>query len=149
MQYAHESPSAFPCRWTVDNFYRAIEAGVFDHPERLELIRGEWFEQAGQNPAQSCLISRLTRRLRARCEPPFTVREASSAAYDPRDKAMLHARAGMPEYWVISLPAEELAVYRKPTSDGYAFSDRRSGEESVAPLSSPETVSSIRAQFDA
>src|SRR5438874_9169271 len=33
-----------PFAWTVDAFYRAIGAGVFEHPERLELLEGEIFE---------------------------------------------------------------------------------------------------------
>ena len=62
-------------RWTVDALYRAIDAGVFDRPERIELIEGELIEKMGQNPAHASLISRLTRRLRAVMEPQFTVRE--------------------------------------------------------------------------
>jgi Uma2 family endonuclease len=70
-----QPPDAAPYHWTVEKFYRAIDAGVFDHPERLELIKGELIEKMGQNPAHASLISRLTRRLRSRLEPKFTVRE--------------------------------------------------------------------------
>ena len=31
--------------WTVDSFYRAIEAGMFECPQRLELIQGEVIEK--------------------------------------------------------------------------------------------------------
>lgn len=37
--------SVQPYRWTVETFYRAIESGLFAHPERLELIRGEIIER--------------------------------------------------------------------------------------------------------
>jgi len=32
-------------RWTVKEFFRAVESGLFDHPERLELIDGEVIER--------------------------------------------------------------------------------------------------------
>jgi len=32
-------------QWTVDEYYCAIELGLFEHPERLELIRGEILEK--------------------------------------------------------------------------------------------------------
>ncbi len=68
-------PSPSPFRWTVDAMYRAIDAGVFDHPERIELINGELIEKMGQNPPHASFSSKLTRRLRAKLEPPFNVRE--------------------------------------------------------------------------
>ncbi len=40
-----EDTGVRPYRWTVEEFYRFIEAGIFEHPERLELIRGEIIEK--------------------------------------------------------------------------------------------------------
>jgi Uma2 family endonuclease len=40
-----ESAGARPYCWTVETFYRALSAGLFEHPERLELIKGEIIER--------------------------------------------------------------------------------------------------------
>lgn len=61
--------------WTVDTFYRAINAGVFDEPERLELINGEIRQRMSMNPAHAALTERIARRFRALFEPRFWVRE--------------------------------------------------------------------------
>lgn len=40
-----ESPGVRPYAWTVETFYRALRSGLFEHPERLELIKGEIIER--------------------------------------------------------------------------------------------------------
>jgi Uma2 family endonuclease len=40
-----EDTGVRPFQWTVEQYYRAIESGLFEHPERLELIRGEIIEK--------------------------------------------------------------------------------------------------------
>ena len=64
--------------WTVDALYRALDAGVFEHPERLELIQGRLIENMSQNAPHASLRRRLGRLLRASLEPPFLVMEESS-----------------------------------------------------------------------
>lgn len=61
--------------WTVDAFYRALDARVFDCPERLELIRGRIVENMGQSPLHAGLRRRIARMLRAALEPRFYVCE--------------------------------------------------------------------------
>ena len=36
-----------------------------------------------------------------------------------RGKAHTYARHGVPEYWLLDVPARELAVHRRPMQDGY------------------------------
>lgn len=47
-----------PYRWTVEDFYRAIDARLFKHPERLELIDGEIIEKVSpqQTPHSQATI---------------------------------------------------------------------------------------------
>ena len=61
--------------WTVDTFYRAIDAGVFDDPERLELVWGDIWEKEKVNPPHGSVTDRIVRLFRARLEPAFLVLE--------------------------------------------------------------------------
>lgn len=61
--------------WTVEAFYRAIAAGVFDEPSRIEVIHGELLEKEKVNPPHATVTVRIMRRFRADFEPEFCVRE--------------------------------------------------------------------------
>ena len=61
--------------WTVDAFYRAVSAGVFDEPKRLELVNGELWEKEPVNPPHASLTERIARIFRRVFEPEFVVRE--------------------------------------------------------------------------
>ncbi len=61
--------------WTVDRLYRATAAGVFDEPNRLELIDGDLREKEKVNPPHAIATVRTARRLRALFEPSRCVRE--------------------------------------------------------------------------
>lgn len=63
--------------WTVDNYYRAYEAGVFEDPQSLELVHGRIIRKMAQNAPHASLRRRLSRRLRDSMEPPFLVMEES------------------------------------------------------------------------
>jgi len=48
--------------------------------------------------------------------------------YDRTRKGSLYARAGIPEYWIVNLPAKQLEVYRNPHQDdsqvfGFGFDE--------------------------
>ncbi len=66
-----------PYHWTVDALERATDAGVFEHPERLELIHGRIIEKMPQNAPHASSRRRLGRLLRRAMEPPFLVMEES------------------------------------------------------------------------
>jgi len=50
-------------RFTVDEYARMGDAGIFAPDERVELIEGEIIKVSPQNPPHARLISRLTTRL--------------------------------------------------------------------------------------
>jgi len=54
-----------PYHWTVTALYRALDAGVFEHPERLELIQGRIVENMSQDPLHRSTRARLGNRFRA------------------------------------------------------------------------------------
>lgn len=71
------SPVPNPGRfhWTVDVFYRAIDAGVFDEPKRMELVKGELWTKEIVNPPHAITTRRIARLLRGIFEPDFFVSE--------------------------------------------------------------------------
>jgi Uma2 family endonuclease len=56
---------------------------------------------------------------------------------DTTIKALLYARHGVPEYWVVAVPNRELIVHRQPTAEGYAEIQTYTAADSVAPLAAP------------
>jgi len=64
-----------PYHWTVAALYRALDAGVFEHPERLELIQGRIIENMSQGPRHSTLASVIADMLREAMRPGFAIRE--------------------------------------------------------------------------
>ena len=51
--------------------------------------------------------------------PPVLVVEVSDSSldFDRRDKGILYARGGAPDYWIVNLIERVLEVYREPTPD--------------------------------
>jgi Uma2 family endonuclease len=44
----------------------------------------------------------------------------STLARDQQDKARIYARAGIPIYWIVNLPDQQIEVYTNPTGSGLA-----------------------------
>jgi Uma2 family endonuclease len=68
-----EPPSRY--HWTVEAFYRAIAAGVFDEPSRIEVIHGDLLEKEKVNPPHANVTEDVVRLFRQQFEPAFWVRE--------------------------------------------------------------------------
>ncbi len=64
-----------PYHWTVDALYRALEAGVFEHPERLELIQGRIIESMAQDPVHRAMRVRIADALETSLVPFLVVME--------------------------------------------------------------------------
>ncbi len=65
----------------------------------------------------------------------------STLRFDIRRKAALYARAGVVEYWVVSLPERCLYVHRGPQATGeYAEVTKLLETESIAPLGAPSSM---------
>jgi len=52
-----------PRRWTREEYYRALEIGLFGPEERLELLNGEILEKVTENAPHSSAVRRTRRRL--------------------------------------------------------------------------------------
>ena len=77
LEAAQSEAGVVPYYWTVNAYYHAYEAGVFEDPQRLELIHGRIIRKMPQNAPHASLRRRLSRRLRGSMEPPFLVMEES------------------------------------------------------------------------
>lgn len=74
-QPATEQQAPERYHWTVDSFYRAINAGVFDEPKRMELVHGDLWEKEKMNPPHASVTHRIARLLRKLFDENYVVRE--------------------------------------------------------------------------
>jgi Uma2 family endonuclease len=61
----------------------------------------------------------------------------STLGFDLTTKAVLYARAGIVEYWVLDVAGRRMIVHRDPQVGRYACVTAYGSEESVAPLAAP------------
>ena len=64
-----------PYHWTVERFYRAANANVFDNPSRLEIIHGRIMEKMPTGPLHTTISYDLAERLRETFGLGYLVRE--------------------------------------------------------------------------
>ena len=67
----------------------------------------------------------------------------TSIRYDRSVKLPLYARAGIPEVWIVDLPADAVEVYRQPTATGYTASTRAGRDGAVTPAAFPGVTQSV------
>ncbi len=65
--------------------------------------------------------------------------------FDMTTKALLYARVGIREYWVMDITKRQIYVYRWPTSDGYAESATHNADAIVSLADRPETAIQVSA----
>jgi Uma2 family endonuclease len=63
-----------------------------------------------------------------------------TADYDLGEKALLYARAGIPDYWVVLVNEAAIVRHREPAPDGYKEVTRLAGDDVVSPLAMPEAI---------
>ncbi len=64
----------------------------------------------------------------------------TSVAYDRDVKLPLYARAGIPEVWLVDLPADRIEVYREPTAGTYTDTHVVSRGDTVTALPFPNVT---------
>lgn len=72
---AQSEADVVPYRWTVERFYRAADADVFDDPSRLELIQGRIIEKMPTSPLHTTISFDIAEHLREAAGADFLVRE--------------------------------------------------------------------------
>jgi len=182
------SDGVTPYHWTVERFYRAAQANVFDDPGRLELIHGRIIEKMPTGPLHTTVSYDIAERLRLAAGAEFLVREeraihlafdgepipdialvrgkspdyrknhpapenvallvevsVSSIEYDLGEKALMYAKAGIKDYWVVIPEAQEIVVHRLPSAEGYQDVARLAGVDTLSPLAMPSTAWTVNA----
>lgn len=163
--------------FTVDEYHRMGEAGVFAEGARVELINGEIVEMTPIGSRHAALVRSLDHwlqlwiggellvsaqqpvRIESDGEPVPDIailrpREDgystshptgtdtrvvievadSSAMYDRNVKRRLYADGGVPEYWVIDLPRQSVAVFQSPRDGDFTeFHEYRGDESWISP----------------
>ncbi|GAB4459586.1 MAG: Uma2 family endonuclease [Armatimonadaceae bacterium] len=64
-------------------------------------------------------------------------------SYDLTTKAVLYARASIPEYWVVSVPKRVLIVHREPAPAGYQSVIEYNSTDALEPLAAPGQTLSV------
>ncbi len=62
----------------------------------------------------------------------------TTIGYDLGAKAILYARAGIQEYWVLDINAHVIHQHREPSNKGYRFLRTVTGTSVLSPLAKPE-----------
>jgi len=89
-------------RFTVDEYHRMAQAGVFHEDDRVELIDGQVIEISPTGPRHAACVDRLTRRLSEQAGDRAIVRVQSPIVLGP------HA-APQPDVALLRLPIERYA----------------------------------------
>ncbi|HVC35615.1 MAG TPA: Uma2 family endonuclease [Chloroflexota bacterium] len=89
----------------------------------VAVVPGHWRDYLTSHPATAALVVEVS---------------DSSLQFDRERKARIYARAGIREYWIVSLLDRVVEVYRDPTPNGgYATQNIVRAGESIQPLGRP------------
>jgi Uma2 family endonuclease len=167
-------------RFTVDEYHRMGEAGIFHEDDRVELLDGQIVVMSPIGGPHVACVVRLNHLLARRLEPgisvsvqnPLVLGERSepqpdiavlrrraglggawlpepqdvlllievaetSLAHDRDEKLPLYARAGIPETWLVNLPAGTIEAHREPRAGRYTGIRTARRGETLAPLLLP------------
>jgi Uma2 family endonuclease len=61
----------------------------------------------------------------------------TTLAFDRDVKLPLYARAGVPEVWIVNLPANQVEIFREPVGDRYRHALTPAPHETICPLAAP------------
>ena len=174
------------------NFYRVIDAGVFEPDDHLELIEGQIIvKERPMKSAHATGLSRSDAKMRqifsveyhVRNQLPITLNNKNeplpdiaivvgsiddyeaqhpktavliieisdyTLRHDRNAKGAIYARAEIADYWILNLKERVLEVRRNPVAmrgkllgHGYADLQTLTETESIAPLASPDSLTTV------
>jgi Uma2 family endonuclease len=97
-----------------------------DEPEPdIAVVRGGPRDHLTEHPHQALLIVEVSE---------------SSLPWDRTDKALLYARAGVADYWVVNLVDRRLEVHRDPSPGGYRNVVSLAAGDEIAPLAAAARI---------
>jgi len=165
-------------RFTREEYERMVASGALGEDLRVELLDGRIVDVSPQGPEHmrmlralmiwfAPVIDRLLVQMPlattddSEPEPDIAIAGPATAALvievavtqraQALGKAAIYAAAGIPEYWIIDVPAREALVHRQPTGARYAASTRHAGADVLHPPADlpPRSVAELFAAADA
>jgi Uma2 family endonuclease len=167
--------------FTVDEYHRMGEAGIFSEDDRVELIEGEILKMSPIGSHHAATVNRLNRQLNivlgnravVSVQNPIVLNDLSepqpdlavvkpradfyaqahptagdallvievadtTAAYDRDIKLPAYARSGVPEVWIIDLPADIIESHANPAGGIYQNTRPYRRGETLAPIAFPD-----------
>jgi hypothetical protein len=167
-------------RFTVDEYQRMGQAGVFHEDDRVELLDGQIVEMTPIGPEHAGCVKQIARLFYVAAgdavilgvqDPvvlgPYSTPQPDVAVLQPRphgyrtkhphpgdcwlvvevadtsllsdrsEKVPLYAQAGIPEVWLVNLPAGSIEVYRTPQAGRYTDVRTAGRSETLTPLQLP------------
>lgn len=101
-----------------------LALGENDEPEPdLAVVSGSPRDFAEDHPSTALLVVEVAE---------------TTLGFDRSVKQSLYARFGIPEYWILNLPAGVLELHRSPEGDGYRERRVLTESDSIAPLAKPQ-----------
>jgi Uma2 family endonuclease len=73
----------------------------------------------------------------------------TTLAFDLRVKALLYARAGIPDYWIVDLAGRRILVHRDPAEGVYQSVTAYTEADTIEPLARPGAAFAVAAVFPA
>jgi Uma2 family endonuclease len=141
----HVNTLSFALEWFIEVFGKGfinpeapIDVAPEDNPTNepepdiIVLKRPSWEFKANPQPADLHLVVEVSE---------------TTLGFDLTKKAMLYARAGIVEYWVLDVEAHRLIVHREPAGGRYASVAVYGEQETVAPLAAPSAEFHVAEAF--
>jgi Uma2 family endonuclease len=127
--------AAFGSEWMIRE-HSPIALDDESEPEPdVSVVRGQWRDYRTEHPSRPALIVEVSE---------------SRLAFDRRYKGSLYARAGIADYWIVSLRRRVLEVYREPVPApsarfGWGYASVRTLREhaTVSPLAAPAATVAV------
>ena len=169
--------------FTVDEYHRMGEAGIFSEDDRIELIEGEILKMSPIGSHHAASVNRLNQQLNTllgnralvSVQNPILLNDLSepqpdiavvksrddfyaqahptagdalliievadtTAAYDRDTKLPAYARSGVPEVWIVDVPAEVIESHANPVGGAYQNTRAYRRGESLSPITFPDLV---------
>ena len=109
-------------RWTRIEYDRLIEDGFLRPGDPVELLGGQLVVAEPQGSRHFATLRVTQDALHAAFGAGWEIRGQGPIALDEKsepepDLAVVLARAGLPDYWIVNLPDHALEVYRDPEPD--------------------------------
>jgi Uma2 family endonuclease len=122
--------SIFSAGYTV-RVQHPLAVDVDDEPEPdVAVVRGAPRDHLAEHPHEAVLIVEVAE---------------SSLEYDRREKAVLYARSGFPDYWIVDLANRRVEIRRDPSPTGYRSAVLLTAGDEIAPIAAPEARVAIAA----